>query len=72
METTTIRIQVSSEAAQFYQKASKEQQQKLNALLSLKLYDVGRTQKPLEDIMSDVSRKAQDRGMTPNIGIIIE
>jgi len=67
METTTLQIQVSTEAALAYRNASKEQQRKIDALLSLKLCDVGRSKKSLEDIMSDISQKAQSRGMTPEI-----
>ena len=39
----------------------------MNALLSLKLTEVARTTRPLEDIMSEISRNAQARGLTPEI-----
>ena len=67
METQTIRIRVSPEAAQTYESAPNEQQRKLDALLSLKLSEVNRGKRSLEEIMSDISRKAQQRGMTPDI-----
>ncbi|MDP6038746.1 MAG: hypothetical protein QGG64_09365 [Candidatus Latescibacteria bacterium] len=67
MDVKTIQIRVSPEAARAYEAASEEEQLKLNALLSLKLTDVGRDQKSLEDIMSEISHKAQQRGMTPEI-----
>lgn len=67
METQTIQIHVSSEAAQTYESASEEQQRKLDALLSLKLSEVNRSKKSLEEIMSDISCKARQRGMTPDI-----
>ena len=67
METKMIQIRVSSEAAQAYEIASEAEQRKLDALLSLKLSEVGRAKRPLEVIMSEISRKAQDRGMMPKI-----
>ena len=67
METQTIRIRVSPEAAQTYESAPNEQQRKLDALLSLKLSEVNQGKRSLEEIMSDISRKAQKRGMTPDI-----
>ena len=42
METQTIRIRVSPEAAQTYESAPNEQQRKLDGLLSLKLSEVKR------------------------------
>lgn len=67
MTTQTITIRVSPEAARVYNAASAEQQRKLEALLSLKLTEVARTTRPLEEIMSEMSRKAQTRGLTPEI-----
>jgi hypothetical protein len=67
METKTITIHVSPEAARAYETATPEQQRKLNALLSLKLTEVARAKRPLEEIMSEISRKAQERGLTPEI-----
>lgn len=67
METKTITIRVSPEAAYAYETAPAEQQRKLDALLSLKLTEVARARRPLEAIMSEISRKAQERGLTPEI-----
>ena len=67
METKSITIRVSSEAAHAYETAPAEQQQKLDALLNLKLTEVVRAKRPLEEIMSELSRKAQERGLTPQI-----
>jgi uncharacterized lipoprotein YddW (UPF0748 family) len=67
MGTKTITIHVSPEAACVYETATVEQQRKLDALLSLKLTEVARTKRPLEEIMSEISRKAQERGLTPEI-----
>jgi nickel-dependent lactate racemase len=67
METKAITIHVSPEAASAYETAPAEQQRKLDALLSLKLAEVTRAKRPLEVIMSEMSRKAQERGLTPEI-----
>jgi hypothetical protein len=67
METRTITIRVSPEAARVYNSATAEQQRKLEVLLSLKLTEVARTPRPLEEIMDEISRKAQARGLTPEI-----
>ena len=67
METRGIRIRVSPEAAQAYEAASDVEQRKLNALLSLKLSDVGRAQRPLEVVVDEISRRAEARGMTSEI-----
>jgi len=67
METKTITIRVSPEAASTYETASAAQRRKLDALLSLKLSELGRDKRPLETIMSELSRKAQERGLTPEI-----
>jgi hypothetical protein len=67
MEKETITIRVSPEAARVYNTATTEQQRKLEVLLSLKLTEVARTARPLEDIMEEISREAQARGLTPEI-----
>jgi hypothetical protein len=64
METQTITIRVSPEAARVYNTATAEQQQKLDMLLSLKLTEVARAPRPLEEIMDENSRKAQASGLT--------
>lgn len=67
MENKTITIRVNAEAARIFEAASEEERRKLEALLSLKLSDVTRPKRPLEEVMSDISRKAQKRGLTPEI-----
>lgn len=67
METRTITIRVSPEAARVYNTATAEQQRKLELLLSLKLTEVARSPRPLEEIMDEISRNAQARGLTPEI-----
>ena len=67
MPTKTITIRVDTEAARAYETATQEQQRKLDALLSLKLTEATRTRRSLEDVMADMSRDAQERGLTPEI-----
>ena len=67
METESITIRVSPEAARVYNTATTEQQRKLEVLLSLRLTEVARTARPLEEILEEISREAQARGLTPEI-----
>jgi hypothetical protein len=67
METKAITIHVLPEAARTYESAPPEQRRKLDALLSLKLTEVARGARPLEEVMSEISRNAQQRGMTPEL-----
>jgi hypothetical protein len=63
----TISIQVLPEAALAFRKASEEDRRKLEVLISLHLLEVVRARKPLEDVMREISRSAQARGLTPEI-----
>ncbi len=67
MQTQNITIRVSPEAARAYQEAPAGERRKLDALLSLKLSEVARSPRPLEQVMGEISRKAQERGLTPEI-----
>ncbi|MEP6517049.1 hypothetical protein [Microcoleus vaginatus] len=67
MQTKTITIRVNAEVAKIFEAASEEQRRKLEALLSLKLSDVTRRKRPLEKVMSEISRNAQARGLTAEI-----
>ncbi len=64
METRRTTIQVSPDAARVYESASEERRQKLDALLSLKLAEVERVKRTLEDALVDVSRRARESGPT--------
>jgi hypothetical protein len=67
METKPITVRVNSEAARIFEAAPEEERRKFEALLSLKLTQVTREKKTLEEIMDDISQKAQERGLTPEI-----
>ncbi|HEY9694143.1 MAG TPA: hypothetical protein V6D15_18220 [Oculatellaceae cyanobacterium] len=57
METKTIKIRVNAEAARIFEIVSEEQQRS----------EVTRHNKTLEEVMSKISHKAQERGLTPKI-----
>lgn len=63
----TIQIQVTPEAANAFRSASKSERKKLELLLNLRLLEVVRARKPLEQVMREISRSAQQRGLTPEI-----
>ena len=67
METEQITIQVDAEAARVFKSASAEDRRKLEALLSIRLSEVTRTRGSLKAIMCEISQKAQERGLTPEI-----
>jgi hypothetical protein len=63
----TISVQVTSEAAKAYRKASATERKKMELLLSMRLLEASRSRKSLETVMREVSRSAQERGLTPEI-----
>lgn len=67
MASRAITIRVNPEAAQAYEAASAEEKRKLDVLLSLKLTEVTQEERSLEEVMQDISRSAQTRGLTPEI-----
>jgi hypothetical protein len=67
MLTEEITIRVDPEAAQAYRAASEQERRKLDLLLSLRLHDALRPSGSLKELMREISRKAQERGLTPEI-----
>ncbi len=65
MSSETIIVEVDAEAARIYNSASDQERKKLAALISLRLLDAARSTTPLRELMQDISRKAQERGLTP-------
>lgn len=66
METKTINLRVSADVADAYEAASEEEKRKLEALLS-RLREAVQHRKrgrSLEGIMDEMSRRAQERGLT--------
>jgi len=64
MATKEISIRVSDQAAEAYRAASPDERRKLDALLSMRLTEAVRSKRSLEDVMSEMSRRAQERGLT--------
>jgi hypothetical protein len=68
MAMETITIQVDREAARAYKAAPAADQRKMEALLSLWLKDVAMAEPAaLKQMMTDLSKKARDRGLTSEI-----
>ena len=67
MQTEEITIRVDAEAARAYRAATEQGRRKLDLLLSLRLLDVLRLSGSLKDVMIDLSRRARERGLTPEI-----
>ena len=67
MEKEQITIQVDAEAARAFKSASAEDRRKLEALISIRLREVTRTRESLKAIMNEISQKAEERGLTPEI-----
>jgi hypothetical protein len=67
MQTEEITIHVDPEAARVYRAASEQERRKLDVLLSLRLHDALAPGQSLKELMHDISRKAQERGLTPEI-----
>ena len=63
----TISVQVTPEAAKAYRKASATERKKMELLLSMRLLEAASSRKSLETVMREVSRSAQERGLTPEI-----
>ena len=65
--TETITVTVDSEVAEKYRSASKSERLKLDWLLSLHLRNLMGPRRPLEETMQELSRQAQENGLTPEI-----
>jgi hypothetical protein len=63
----TVNFPVDNQAAQIYQKASSTDRKKMQLLMSLWLREFEKPSITLEKLMDDISRKAQERGLTPEI-----
>lgn len=66
--TEPITINVDAEAARIFKSASPEERRKLELKFTLQLLGTGQQQQQsLEELAREVSRKAQERGLTPEI-----
>ena len=62
-----ITVSVDSDVASIYRAASNEDRRKLDLLINLRLRDATGSRKSLREVMSEVSRNAQRRGLTQEI-----
>jgi len=68
MPTETISLEVDADAARAYSAASAEERRKLQLLLSLRLRELtSQPVRPLKQVMDEIGRYAEARGMTPEI-----
>jgi hypothetical protein len=66
MPTATISLEVDAEAARAFAAASAEERRKLQLLLGLRLQELtSRPARPLKQVMDEMGRYAEERGMTP-------
>lgn len=65
--TEPITINVDPEAARIFKNASAEQRRKLELKFTLQVLGTTQQQLSLEELAREVSRKAQERGLTPEI-----
>jgi hypothetical protein len=67
MQTEEITIHVAPEAARAYRSASEQERRQFDVLLSLRLHEALRPGGSLKELMREISRQAQERGLTPEI-----
>ena len=68
MGTANITIEVDEAAAKAFGEASPSERGKLQLLLSLRLQELtSRQGTSLQSVMDEISRKAESRGLTPEI-----
>jgi hypothetical protein len=66
MSTSTIAIEVDSDAARAFTAASAEERRKLELLLALRLRELtSGPARPLQEMMDEIGAKAEARGLTP-------
>ncbi len=68
MANTTITIPLDPQTARAYSSAAPEQKRKIQALLSLWLRELTAGEPPsLQQVLDNAGRKAQERGLTPEM-----
>ena len=68
MPNRTITMPVDTQTAQAWSSADRQKRRKLEALAALLLWDVVSEKRPsLDAVLQEVGRKAQTRGLTPEI-----
>ena len=64
MKTDEITVHVDPEVARAYHSASEEDRRKMGLLVNLQLTEILRFSEPLEKVMDEMSREAQQSGLT--------
>ncbi len=67
MAAEQITVFVDPDVASAYRSASDDERRKLDLLVSLRLRDATRSKALLKDVMREISKNAQERGLTPEI-----
>ena len=67
MKTDEITIHVDPAVAGAYRAASQEDRRKMDLLVSFQLLEFLRSPESLEEVMDEMSREAQQHGLTPAI-----
>ena len=67
MSIATITIPLDTQTARIYTSAPAEDQRKVRLLLSLWLQEFASTPRPIQEVMDEISEKAQAHGLTPEI-----
>ncbi|MCY3657963.1 MAG: hypothetical protein OXG36_02955 [Caldilineaceae bacterium] len=65
--TEQITVSVDSKVANAYRGASDSERRKLDLLVNLRLREATGTCRSLQEVMEELSRNAQQRGVTPEI-----
>lgn len=65
--TDRITVAVDADVARAYRSVSKQDRKKLDLLVNLRLRDATRSSQSLREVMEEISRNAQERGLTPEI-----
>ena len=65
--TDWITVSVDSDVAAIYCAASESERSKLDLLVDLRLRQVATQGQSLRDVMDEISRNSQQRGLTPEI-----
>ena len=67
MTVDQITVSVDPDVASAYRSASEDERRKLDLLVNLRLRDATRSKASLKEIMGEISRNAQQRGLTPEM-----
>ena len=67
LKTRTITVHVDSATVNAYEASSEADRHKFDLLIALRLKELIREPRPLAEVIDEVSHKAQERGLTPEL-----